>query len=102
MHNPQGQDLAWNFIKAHWDDLMKKAAGGIEGAAGIAFGGTGGFCDAQHRDDAKAFYDAHSISGSQRNFKAAQESVNYCIDMKQRQEQPLAQWLQQNTVAAAQ
>jgi len=102
MSNPKGRDLAWNFIKAHWDDLMKKAAGGIEGAAGIAFGGTGGFCDVQHRDDAKAFYDAHPIPGSQRNFKAAQESVNYCIDMKQRQEQPLAQWLQQNTVAAVQ
>jgi aminopeptidase N/puromycin-sensitive aminopeptidase len=102
MRNPEGSDLAWNFIKAHWDDLIKKAGGGIEGAAGVAFGATGGLCDAQKRDDVKAFYDVHQIPGSQRGFKAAQESVNYCIDMKQRQQQPLAQWLQQNTVAASQ
>ena len=100
MRNPEGSDLAWNFIKAHWNDLIKKAGGGIAGAAGVAFGGTGSFCDAQKRDDVKAFYDAHQIQGSQRGFKAAQESINYCIDMKERQQQPLAQWLQQNTVAA--
>jgi len=81
---------------------MKKAGGSISGASGVAFGGTGTFCDAQKRDDVKAFYDAHQIQGSQRNFRQAQESINYCIDLKQRQEQPLAQWLQQNTVAASQ
>jgi len=102
MRNPKGSDLAWNFVKAHWDDLMKKAGGSISGASGVAFGGTGTFCDAQKRDDVKAFYDAHQIQGSQRNFRQAQESINYCIDLKQRQEQPLAQWLQQNTVAASQ
>ncbi|HEX6881465.1 MAG TPA: M1 family metallopeptidase, partial [Terriglobales bacterium] len=101
MRNPAGADLAWKFVKSHWDGLMNKASGGIAGAAGIAFGGTATFCDASKRDDVKAFYDAHKIQGTSRNFRAAQESVNYCIDLKQRQSQALAQWLQQNAVTAS-
>jgi aminopeptidase N/puromycin-sensitive aminopeptidase len=102
MQGRRGGDLAWNFVKSHWDDLMKKAGGGIAGAAPYAFGATGSFCDVQKRDDVKAFYDAHRIAGSERNFRASQESINYCIDLKQRQQQPLAQWLQKNTMAATQ
>jgi hypothetical protein len=99
MENHAGGDLAWNFVKTHWNDLAKKAGGGIEGAAPVAFGGTGSFCDAQKRDDVKNFYDAHPIPGAERQFKGIQESINYCIELKQRQEQPLAEWLQKNTVA---
>lgn len=99
MSTRAGSDPAWSFVKTHWGDLMKKAGGSISGAAGVAFGATGSFCDVQKRDDVKAFYDAHQLPGTQRNFNAAQESINYCIDLKQRQQQGLAEWLQRNTIA---
>ncbi|HEU5400057.1 MAG TPA: M1 family metallopeptidase [Terriglobales bacterium] len=97
MGNRNGTELAWNFVKAHWDDLVKKAGGGIEGAAPFALGGAGSFCDAQKRDDLKNFYESHPIPGTERQFHAAEESINYCIELKQRQEQPLSEWLQKNT-----
>jgi puromycin-sensitive aminopeptidase len=99
MENRAGSDLAWNFVKTHWNELVKKAGGGIAGAAPFALGGSDSFCDAQKRDDLKNFYESHPIPGSERQFHAVQESINYCIELKQRQEQPLAEWLQKNTVA---
>ncbi len=102
MENRAGSDLAWNFVKTHWNELSKKAGGSIAGAGPVAFGGTRNFCDAQKRDDMRSFYEAHPIPGMERQFKALQESINYCIDLRQRQEQPLAEWLQKNTVAASQ
>jgi aminopeptidase N/puromycin-sensitive aminopeptidase len=99
MENRAGSDLAWNFVKTHWNELVKKAGGGIEGAAPFALSGSDSFCDAQKRDDLKNFYESHPIPGSERQFRAVQESINYCIELKQRQEQPLAEWLQKNTVA---
>jgi aminopeptidase N/puromycin-sensitive aminopeptidase len=102
MGNRAGSDLAWNFVKSHWDDLSKKAGGSIAGAGPVAFGGTGSFCDTRKRDDVKSFYESHPIPGMERQFKALQESINYCIELKQRQGQQLAEWLQKNTVAASQ
>ncbi len=78
---------------------MKKAGGSI-GGAGIALGGTSSFCDAKMRDDVRSFYEEHKLPGTERAFRQTQEAINNCINLKQRQEQPLAEWLQQNTVAA--
>jgi aminopeptidase N/puromycin-sensitive aminopeptidase len=99
MSNKHGGPLAWDFVKSHWADLMKKAGGSI-GGAGAALGGTGSFCDAKMRDDIRAFYDAHRIPGTERAFRQTQEAIDNCVDLKQRQERPLAEWLQKSTVAA--
>ena len=102
MENRKGGDLAWNFVKSHWDDLTKKAGGSIAGAAPFAFGAVDSFCTPEKRDEVKAFYDSHQIPGSERQFRASQERINYCIDLKQRQQRPLAEWLQKNTETASQ
>ena len=98
MQSRFGGPLAWDFVKSHWDQLMKKTGGSI-GGAGAALGGTGSFCDARMRDDIKAFYEQHKLPGTERAFRQTQESINNCISLKDRQEQVLAQWLHQPTVA---
>lgn len=99
MSNRNGGDLAWNWVKSHWDEIMTKTGGSI-GGAGAALGGAGSFCDARSRDEIKSFYEQHKLPGTERRFRQQQETINYCIDLKQRASQPLAEWLQQNTVAA--
>ena len=98
MQNKVGGPLAWDFVKSHWDQLMKKTGGSI-GGAGAALGGTGSFCDAKMRDDIKAFYEQHKLPGTERAFRQTQETINNCIDLKDRQGQVLAQWLHRTTVA---
>jgi len=99
MTNRYGGTLAWDFIKSHWNDLMRKTGGSI-GGAGAALGGTASFCDARMLGDIQAFYEQHKMQGTERAFRQTQESINNCIDLKQRQAQPLAEWLQRNTVAS--
>ncbi len=99
MSSRTGGPLAWNFVKTHWNDLLKKSGDSI-GGFGAALGGTGSFCDPAMRDDIRQFYDQHKIPGTERNFRQSQEMINNCIDLKQRQAPVLAQWLQENTVAA--
>ena len=99
MQTRAGGPLAWDFVKSHWDALLKKGGGSI-GGAGAALGGTASFCDAGPRDDITSFYDQHKLPGTERAFRQVQEAINNCINLKERQQQPLADWLQKKTVAA--
>lgn len=99
MSSHVGGPLAWDFVKTHWNDLMKKMGGSI-GGAGLALGGAGSFCDPRMRDDIASFYEQHKLPGTERGFRQTQEAINNCIDLKQRQAQPLAQWLQHSTLAS--
>jgi aminopeptidase N/puromycin-sensitive aminopeptidase len=95
MANRYGSRQAWSWAKQNWDNIMRKSGESI-GAARVAFGGTGVFCDAGMRDDVREFYQAHTIQGTERGFRRSQEGINNCIEMKQRQQPKVAQWLQQN------
>jgi aminopeptidase N len=90
-----GNQQAWNWVKENWGHIMLKSGESI-GAAGAAFGGTGSFCDASVREDVKQFYQAHKMQGTERGFRRSQEGISNCIEMKQREEPKVAEWLQHN------
>jgi aminopeptidase N len=96
MRNPAGQDLAWDFIRSHWDAVAK--AGGPFASAAVV-GATSAFCDAGMRDQVTEFFSAHNIAAAERTYKQAIERINNCVDLKSQQEPQLASWLGQHGTA---
>jgi aminopeptidase N/puromycin-sensitive aminopeptidase len=91
--NPDGEKLAWEFIRQHWSEIEK--AGGPFARARVV-GATSGFCDAGMRDQVTEFYNAHKIAAAERTYRQSIERINNCIDLKSQQEPQLASWLGQH------
>ncbi len=90
MRNPAGRDLAWDFIRSHWDAIAK--AGGPFASAEVV-GATSVFCDTGMRDQVTEFFSAHRIAAAERTYKQSIERINNCVDFKSQQEPQLASWL---------
>ena len=88
--NPDGQQLAWDFIRQHWSEIEK--AGGPFASAQVV-GATSVFCDAGLRDQVTEFFSAHKVAAAERTYKQSIERINNCVDLKTQQEQQLASWL---------
>jgi aminopeptidase N/puromycin-sensitive aminopeptidase len=91
--NPDGQKLAWEFIRQHWTELEK--AGGPFASAQVV-GATSTFCDAGLRDQVTEFFNAHKVAAAERTYKQSIERINNCVDLKAQQEPQLAAWLGQH------
>jgi aminopeptidase N len=91
--NPDGQRLAWDFIRQHWTDL-EKAGGPFAGAQVV--GETSDFCDAGLRDQVIEFFTAHKVAAAERTYKQSIERINNCVDLKSQQASQLASWLGQH------
>jgi hypothetical protein len=61
---------------------------------------TGSFCDAGLRGEVQSFFSKHPVPDAERSLRQAQESANYCIDLKTQQSPALSAWLQHNGNAA--
>jgi len=91
--NPDGEKLAWDFIRQHWSEIEK--AGGPFASAQVVQA-TSGFCDAGMRDQVTEFFNAHKIATAERSYRQSIERINNCIDLKSQQERQLASWLGQH------
>jgi aminopeptidase N/puromycin-sensitive aminopeptidase len=97
MQDPAAGKQAWGFVQAHWANI-ENLGGAFAG--GVIVQSTGGFCDAGMRDQVQAFFTSHPAPAAERSLKQSVERINYCVDMKARQELQLASWLQQRKFAA--
>jgi puromycin-sensitive aminopeptidase len=93
MSTPEGEQLAWKFILAHWDAVQK--AGGPFASAQVV-GATSSFCDAHMRDEVTDFFTAHKVEAAERTYRQSIERINNCVDLKSQQEPQLASWLGQH------
>ena len=98
MRNPAGTKLAWDFVRAHWDQLAKMG-GGFAGAEVVE--ATSSFCDGGLRDEMKDFFSTHNVPAAQRTLKQSVEQINYCVDLKSQQGPQLASWLGQHATSSA-
>jgi aminopeptidase N len=96
MRNPAGRDLAWDFIRSHWDAVAK--AGGPFASAEVV-GATSVFCDTRMRDQVTEFFTAHKVAAAERTYKQSIERINNCVDFKSQQQPQLASWLGQHGTA---
>lgn len=96
MANPDGQKLAWDFVRQHWSEL-EKVGGPFASAQVVA--ATSTFCDPGLRDQMTAFFTAHKVPAAERTYKQSIERINSCISLKDQQEPQLASWLGQHGTA---
>ena len=98
MGRREGQELAWNFVRSHWQEI-NRIMGGYN--TGGLVSTTGTFCDAGSRDEVKQFFNEHPVPAAERSLRQALERMNNCIDLKANQGSELASWLGHNGSAAA-
>jgi aminopeptidase N/puromycin-sensitive aminopeptidase len=92
--NPQTRDLAWEFVRQHYDEISKKTGAGLGGIY-VFLSIAESFCDAQKRDEVIQFFQQHPMPGTERNQKEAIESINSCIALRGQQQEKLSAWLKQ-------
>jgi puromycin-sensitive aminopeptidase len=90
MENPAGRDLAWNFVRLHWLDIM--GSGGPFGPGEI-LQAVGSFCDVGARAQVGDFFSADTGFAASRTLQQSLERIGYCVDLKARQQNELALWL---------
>jgi aminopeptidase N len=91
MRIPETREVAWEFIKSHWDQvhaLLTPEMGEILVSA------TGNFCSPSARDDVQSFFAIHPVADSDVSLKHAIEHINGCIELRSLQGSNLTQWLE--------
>ena len=94
MQIPETRDAAWDFIQNNWDKVQAQLT---TASGGAIVGSVGAFCDAAHRDQAVAFFDAHKVPSASRALPRAVNMINDCIDLKAAQNANLQEWLAANS-----
>ena len=96
----QTRDQAYAFIKENWDAIIAHMP--TDSGAFFPYL-AGGYCDEQHRQDVKAFFDGRSTkySGGPRNLAQVLETIDLCIAYKKTQQPSLNDFLQKYGSAQA-
>jgi len=96
MTNPEGQQIAWDFIREHWDQIAAVQQGYNNGALVAA---TGSFCTTQLHTEVQDFFSTHSIADVQRTLHQSLERIQDCVDLKSQESDQLALWLNRRSGA---
>jgi aminopeptidase N len=86
------REIAWDYLKAHWDFLAEKVT---------SFGGSGvvpalaGFCSIEKHDEIKQFFTDHRAPGAERALQQSLQRITSCVEFKQLQGENMQKFLQQ-------
>jgi len=92
---PATRRLPFDFLKAHYDDILAKRSGGVFDI-GSAFPFVGGsFCDAASAEELKAFFEPRldKLLGARHTLSEVLESINTCIASKAQEGPSVAAFL---------
>jgi aminopeptidase N/puromycin-sensitive aminopeptidase len=84
------RELAWKYIKSHWDTVKTLLTPELGNAL---VGSTSAFCSAEARDDVKAFFTEHKVPSADLALKHSVESIDGCIELRSLQEPNLKTWI---------
>ena len=86
------REIAWDYLKAHWDSLAEKVT---------SFGGSGavsalaGFCSIDKHDEIKQFFTDHRAPGAERALQQSLQRITSCVEFKHMQGENMQKFLQQ-------
>ena len=90
--NPVTRPAAWNYLKTHWNDLQEKVTSfGGRGAVSAL----GNFCSAEEKQDVQKFFADHRAPGAERALQQSFESMDSCMEFRQRQQSNMEKALAQ-------
>lgn len=90
--NPAARDRAWSFVKAHWAELEPKIT--ISGGDTNLVTSLSAFCDAETRDDIRAFFATHKLPTASRALAQTMERIANCVELKKTQTPVLDRWIE--------
>ena len=97
LSNPSNQQVAWNWVKAHWPAVEKKIT--MSSGSGIV-DATRNFCSTEMRDEVQGFFGEHKVPSAERALKQSFEDISTCSKSRARLQTELSAWLQQHRAAA--
>jgi aminopeptidase N/puromycin-sensitive aminopeptidase len=84
------RELAWNWIRNHWD----KVSAQLTTSSGEQLvGATGSFCSATDHDQVASFFATHKVEASDRSLAKALDSIDACVRLRETQQPKLHEWL---------
>jgi aminopeptidase N len=89
--NRDAAPLAWEFVRARWDDLQKKI-GQVFGTP-FLIRSLGEFCDARRLTEVEQFFTAHKVPDAARTLQQALERISDCSRLAAAQSGKLTEWL---------
>jgi len=98
LQTPAARTQAWDFIRERWQQVQAKLG---EANLGFVVGATGSFCDSVSRGQVQAFFTEHKMPAVERAVQEGLERIDYCIDLKTRQQPKLASWLEREVKTQA-
>jgi aminopeptidase N/puromycin-sensitive aminopeptidase len=90
LEHPEMQDQAWDFVRQHWDEVLRKAP---EGSGGRIIGATGAFCSVAQRESVAQFFAGHPVEGAERTLRRSLQQIDDCVRLRQSEQPLLRQWL---------
>jgi alanyl aminopeptidase len=85
---PETERMPFDFVKTHYEELLKRipAGGGVDAGASLPFVG-GGLCDASSRAEFVSFFEerAPKFTGGARNYAQSLEAIKLCEAQKSAQ-----------------
>ena len=87
-----GREVAWDYLKAHWDALAEKVTS--FGGSG-AVSALGGFCSPEKHDEIKQFFADHRAPGAERALQQSLQRITSCVEFKQLQAENMQKFLHQ-------
>ncbi len=89
--NLKGRDVAWEFVKANWEELDRRYGdGGFALMELVSVGGR--FTTRERLDDVRAFFDANPVPGADRTVRQSLERTELNIAFLDRNRDGLAAW----------
>jgi aminopeptidase N len=97
---PETRDLAYDFVKDHWDALIAKLP--TDTGADLPYIAAD-YCDEGHREDAAKFFQGRSTkyAGGPRTLDQVLEQIHLCAAYKKAQEPSVTQFLENYTSTGA-
>jgi len=86
------REIAWDYLKAHWDSLAEKVTS--FGGSG-AVSALGGFCSPEKHDEIKQFFADHRAPGAERALQQSLQRITSCVEFKQLQAENMQKFLHQ-------
>ncbi|MGB6974024.1 MAG: M1 family metallopeptidase [Terracidiphilus sp.] len=93
------RDLAWKFIRTHWDEVQAELTPEM---GQYLVGSTGGFCSDAARDQIGQFFAVHKVGVATVALRHAKERINGCVEFRALQQPKLQTWISAKANAQAQ
>ncbi|MCA1558946.1 MAG: M1 family metallopeptidase [Acidobacteria bacterium] len=93
--NSEGRDLAWDLLRARWDDVQKKTGEFVGNT--VIVGALSNFCDLGKAAEIRSFFATHKVPDAERTLQQTIERVESCARLADAQDDRLAEWLKRGS-----